>query len=96
MKVGVMKVTLHIPMAQSLKDKRRVVRSLKDRLFSRFNVSVAEVGDQDLHQRATIGICFVSLETKTADAKIRDLENFIESHDGAVVLDVEKDILHES
>ncbi len=95
MKLGVMKVSLHIPMAQSLKDKRRVVRSLKDRLFARFNVSVAEVGDQDLHQRATIGICFVSLDSKRADAKIQKLENFLENHPGAVVLDIERDIMHE-
>lgn len=96
MKVGVMKVSLHIPMAQSLKEKRRVVRSLKDRLWSHFNVSVAEVGDQDLHQRATIGISFVALDSLAADAKMRKLEEFIERHDGAVVLDVEREILHES
>jgi len=95
-KVGVMKVSLHIPMAQSLKEKRRVVRSLKDRLWSHFNVSVAEVGDQDLHQRATIGISFVALDSLAADAKMRKLEEFIERHDGAVVLDVEREILHES
>lgn len=91
-----MKVSLHIPMAQSLKEKRRVIRSLKDRLFSHFNVSVAEVGDQDLHQRATIGISFVALESLAADAKMRKIEDFIESHDGAVVLDIEREILHES
>jgi len=95
-KVGVMKVMLHIPMAQSLKEKRRVVRSLKDRLWSHFNVSVAEVGDQDLHQRATIGICFIALDSMAADAKMRKLEDFIERHDGAVVLDIDRELLHES
>ena len=95
MKLGVLKVSLQIPMAQSLKDKRQVVRSLKDRLFARFNVSVAEVGDQDLHQRATIGIAFVALESKTADAKLQKLENFLETHNGAVVIDLQKEIMHE-
>ena len=95
MKFGVMKVRLHVPMAQSLKDKRQVIRSLKDRLLSRFYVSVAEVADQDLHQMATIGICFVALETKNADAKLRKLEDFIETQDGAVVVELETEILHE-
>ncbi len=95
MKLGVLKVSLQIPMAQSLKDKRQVVRSLKDRLFARFNVSVAEVGDQELHQRAIIGIAFVALESKTADAKLQKLEDFLETHDGAVVIDLQKEIMHE-
>ncbi len=90
-----MKVSLQIPMAHSLKEKRSVVKSLKERLKSRFNVSVAEVGDQDLHQRATIGIAFVSLESKTADAQLLKLENFVETHDGAVVIEIEKEIMHE-
>ena len=79
MKIGVMKVRLHVPMAQSLKDKRQVIRSLKDRLLSRFYVSVAEVADQDLHQMATIGICFVALETKNADVAegLQDREHLI-------------------
>lgn len=95
MKLGVMKVVLQVPMAHSLKEKRAVVKSLKERLMSRFNVSVAEVADQDLHQRATLGLAFVALEAKTADAKLQKLEEFCETHDGAVVIDLEKEILHE-
>jgi len=95
MKLGVMKVVLQVPMAHSLKEKRAGGKSLKERLMSRFNVSVAEVADQDLHQRATIGIAFVALEARNADAKLQKLEDFIETHDGAVVIDLEKEILHE-
>ena len=95
MKLGVMKVVLQVPMAHSLKEKRAVVKSLKERMMARFNVSVAEVADQDLHQRATIGVAFVALESKNADAKLQKLEDFIETHDGAVVIDLEKEILHE-
>jgi uncharacterized protein YlxP (DUF503 family) len=50
---------IHIPHAQSLKDKRMVVRSVKDRLRSKFNVSVAEVDHQDLWQRAQISVVTV-------------------------------------
>jgi uncharacterized protein YlxP (DUF503 family) len=50
--VGVLRLTFHIPHARSLKDKRRVVQKLRDRVRSRFDVSIAEVGAQNLHQRA--------------------------------------------
>jgi uncharacterized protein YlxP (DUF503 family) len=60
MVVGVLRLTLHIEGAASLKDKRQVVRKVVDRLRSRFNVSVAEVGDNDIWQRARIGISAVA------------------------------------
>jgi uncharacterized protein YlxP (DUF503 family) len=60
MVVGILRLTLYIPGASSLKDKRQVVRKVVDRLRSRFNVSVAEVGDNDIWQRAVIGIGAVS------------------------------------
>ena len=60
MVVGVLRLTLYIPGASSLKDKRQVVRKVVDRLRSRFNVSVAEVGDNDIWQRARIGISAVA------------------------------------
>jgi hypothetical protein len=58
--VGVLTMDLHIPGSSSLKDKRRVVKGLKDRIRSRFNVSVAEVGGEELWQRATVGVASVS------------------------------------
>jgi uncharacterized protein YlxP (DUF503 family) len=59
MHVALLELDLHIPYAQSLKDKRMAVRSLKDRLRKRFNVSVAEVNHQDLWQRAGVGVVSV-------------------------------------
>ncbi len=56
MNVGLCIIHIHLPGAQSLKDKRQVLRSLKDRLRGQFNVSVAEVDHQDLRQRITLGI----------------------------------------
>ncbi len=56
MHVALLELDLHIPHAHSLKDKRMAVRSLKDRLRKRFNVSVSEVDYQDLWQRAAIGV----------------------------------------
>jgi uncharacterized protein YlxP (DUF503 family) len=62
MVVGVLRLTLYIHGASSLKDKRQVLRKVVDRLRSRFNVSVAEVGDNDVWQRAVVGICAVANE----------------------------------
>ena len=59
MVVGIMSMRLMIPGAHSLKDKRRALRSVKDRLRSQFNVSVAEVGALDYWQTADLGVCAV-------------------------------------
>ena len=60
MPVGLLTLELHIPDAHSLKDKRQIVRSLKDRLRKRFNVAVAEMEYQDVWQRAIIGVVKLS------------------------------------
>jgi len=57
--IALLTLDIHIPHAQSLKDKRMVVRSVKDRLRSKFNVSVAEVDHQDLWQRAQVSVVTV-------------------------------------
>lgn len=61
--VGICTVELFIPDAQSLKSKRQVLNSLKDKLRDKFNVSVAEVDEQDLWQKAVLGIACVANET---------------------------------
>jgi hypothetical protein len=58
--IGSILLEIFLPASQSLKDKRRVVRSLKDRLRSRFNVAVAEIDHQDTHQRATLGVVSIA------------------------------------
>jgi uncharacterized protein len=57
--IALLTLDIHIPHAQSLKDKRMVVRRLKDRLRSKFNVAVSETDHQDLWQRATISVATV-------------------------------------
>lgn len=69
--ISLLTIELVIPYAQSLKDKRSAVRALKDRIRSKFNASVAEVGYQDKWQRAVLVACFVGgdkrhLESDTA------------------------------
>ena len=58
--LGVLTLELRIEQAHSLKEKRHVVKSLKDRLRAKFNVSVAEIDDQDLHNSAVLAVAVVS------------------------------------
>ena len=58
--IGVCTIKIHVPASGSLKDKRHSLRSLKDRIRSKFNVSVAEVDDNDLWQKATLAVAVVS------------------------------------
>jgi uncharacterized protein len=60
MRIGLLTLEIHISDAQSLKDKRQVLRSLKDRLRAHFNVAVAELEHQELWQRSKIGVVSIS------------------------------------
>jgi uncharacterized protein YlxP (DUF503 family) len=64
MPVGLLTLELHISDAQSLKDKRQVLRSLKDKLRRQFNVAVAELDHQDVWQRSVVGVVTLSNEEK--------------------------------
>ena len=77
--VGVCTVELFIPDGQSLKSKRQVVKSLKDRLREKFNVSVAEVDEQDLWQKAVLGIACVANETAYVNQVLDQVLNQIRS-----------------
>ena len=78
MHVGVCHLTLHLAGNRSLKGKRRVVRSVCDRLRHRFRVSVAEVGGQDTWQTADIGIAAVSGDASVARDVIEKAVNYAE------------------
>ena len=76
---------IRIEYAQSLKDKRMVVKSLRDKLRNRFEISAAEVGLQDVHQHARLGISFVTSSKPTAEALLEKIQDFVESNTDAVV-----------
>jgi hypothetical protein len=77
MTVGLCRVRLHLPENQSLKDKRQVVKSLINRIHNRFNVSVAEVDEQDRWQMASIGISCVSTSGQHAHQVLSTVVGFI-------------------
>ena len=94
MNVGVCKVRLQIPENQSLKGKRRVIASMSQRIRNRFGVAVAEVGDNDSWQMATLGIVCVSGSVRHADEVLDNVIAYIErSRDDVVVLDVEQETI---
>lgn len=76
--IGSLTVEIHIPQANSLKQKRQVVRSLKDRLRSKFNVSVAEVDHLDKWQRCTLEIVMVGNDHRYLDSALARIGQFIE------------------
>ena len=73
-------VRLHLPEGHSLKAKRQVLSGLKTRLCQAFNVSVAEVGDHDLWQRATLGIACVANEARHVNGVLDQALNVIRSN----------------
>ncbi|HKW86854.1 MAG TPA: DUF503 domain-containing protein [Nitrospiraceae bacterium] len=79
MVVGLCTVELYIPDGHSLKAKRQVLLSLKDRLRGKFNVSIAEVGDQNLWQKAVLGIACVANESAYVNQVLDQAINVIRS-----------------
>jgi uncharacterized protein len=78
MNVGLCILELHLPFAHSLKEKRRVIKGLKDRLKSRFNVSVAEIDHQELWQRATVGIVSISQDKQPLESCFQQVRRIVE------------------
>ena len=91
--IGVCQVCLHLPDGHSLKAKRQVLSSLKARLGQSFNVSVAEVGDQDLWQRTTLGIACVANETRYVNQVLDQALKVIRSNPRLELLDSQIELL---
>ena len=77
MAIAVIVLRLSLPGARSLKDKRRIVKGLKDRLRHRFNVSVAEMDCHDVWQSASIGVCTISPDGKFAEGTAARVADFV-------------------
>jgi len=86
--VRVMTFDLMLPDARSLKEKRMVLRSLKDRLRGRFNVSVSETGHQDQWNRSQLSVAFLSSDGAAADRTGEHVDRFIDETGRATILRV--------
>jgi len=87
MVVGIVRIELHIPAARSLKDKRQVVRGLKDRIREHARAAVAEVDHQDLWQRAALGVAVVSGDRHQVGELLQSVRRLVEGTYGAELID---------
>lgn len=87
MVVGIVRIELHLPASRSLKDKRQVLRSLKDRIRERAQASVAEVEHQDLWQRAALGVAVVATDGGQARERLQVVRGLVEQAFEAQITD---------
>lgn len=92
MVIGIGQVDLHIYSARSLKDKRRVVKSIIESSKHKFNISIAEVGDNDKWQVAKIGFATVSNHGEVVNKTLNHVIEFISSHTEVEMTNIEVEI----
>jgi uncharacterized protein YlxP (DUF503 family) len=85
--IGVRSWELHLPGAHSLKEKRSVLKSVKDRLHNQFNVSVAETAHHDVWQRAELTVCLVATDRRQAESVLAAVDAFVAADAGWRVVD---------
>jgi uncharacterized protein YlxP (DUF503 family) len=90
--IGVLEIVLYLPESHSLKDKRQVVKSLKDKIRQRFNVAVAEVDALDLWQKAHLGILSLGNDRRQVNGRLDQVLNYIERLQPAVDLSSRMDL----
>jgi uncharacterized protein len=90
MTVAIARVTLFVAGSHSLKEKRSVVRRVKDLVKQKFNVSIAEVGDNDVWQRAVMGLALVGNERRFVESQLDEVLSFVRTK--AEVLDETKEL----
>ena len=90
MTVGIARLTLFLPEVHSLKEKRMVLRRVKDRAQNKFNLAIAEVGENDIWQRALLGIAVVGNGHRFVESALDEIIRFV--RDEAEVSNVEREI----
>lgn len=93
MTVGILQLELGIGDAMSLKDKRRVVKSLKDRIAHANNVSVAEVGALDEHRRSIVAVAMVSNDARYVEGALSKIVDFVRSVGNAELMDYQIELI---
>jgi len=93
MHVLLIKLKLQIPEAHSLKDKRRQIKSLKDRLRSRLNASVSEIDELDNWQQAVMGVCIISIDKNYLEKQYSLVEALVLEYTGLELINVSREWL---
>lgn len=94
MKILAIKVDLRAPYVHSLKEKRMIVKSIIAKLQNKFNISIREVENQDLHQLISIGIVKLDLNRKDSDKSQEKIIDFIEDNCEAEIINIESEIIN--
>ena len=85
---------LHLPGCRGLKEKRMILKSLKSRIRNEFEISAAEVGDQDILQRSQLGVAAVGPDKEPLDALLQKVLAFVESNLDGQLLDYRNEFIH--
>ena len=93
MTVGILQIEIEIPDAMSLKDKRRVVKSLIDKISHGHNVSIAEIGALDEHRRSIIGLAMVANDGKYVEGGLSKLVDFVRNDVRVNLIDFQTEML---
>ncbi|NFS30403.1 DUF503 domain-containing protein [Clostridium botulinum] len=91
MKILILKITLRASWVSSLKEKRMIVKSLIERLKNKFNISVSEIDNQDVHKTIAIGMVGICGNSAQADSTAENIIEFIDSNTDAEIIHIEKD-----
>ncbi len=91
--IGILTLEFFIHDSNSLKRKRQVLRSLKQRLKNSFNISVAEVGGHDKWQRSELGVAYIGIDKRSVNSTLDKVLNFVENVHDAQLTDYEMEIL---
>lgn len=89
MKIAVVRMKLYAPWVHSLKEKRMVVKSLLAKIRNKFQVSAAEIADQDIHQSIVIGVAAIVPHNAQADSMMESLKQFVEQSTEAEIVEEE-------
>ncbi len=93
--VGTLKLRLVLRGSHSLKDKRRVIKSLKDTLSNKFNISVAETDEQDVWQTAEVGVAAVGVDGPFVQSVLSNVVNYVRYFGGVELVDSEQELYGE-
>ena len=94
MVIGYAVFDLHLPGCRGLKEKRVIVKSLKSRIRNEFEISAAEVGDQDLLQRSLLGVAVIGPDQQPLDALLQNVLQFVENNLAGELLDYRNEFIH--
>jgi hypothetical protein len=90
--VGTLKLRLVLRESHSLKDKRRVIKSLKDTLSNKFNISVAETDEQDVWQTAEVGVAAVGTDGTFVQSVLTSVVNYVRFFGGVELVDAQQEL----